>query len=220
MIYHSHPQGSDAWHEARRGVITASRFKDCREYNAPTASEKKEGATRGKPSKAMLGYAMDTARERFGGRAPVSFQNAAMRSGTEQEPIARMAYETRTGELVEEVGFYTTDDRMFGVSVDGLIGDDGIIEIKTMVSSATLFTAVVRGDVSEYIDQCNGAMWLLGRKWVDLVLWAPDMQDKGRHLTIKRIVRDDNAINELERDLMQFAAIVSDLEIELNKEAA
>lgn len=220
MIYHDHPQGSEEWHEARRGVITASRFKDCRDFNAPTAAEKKEGKTHGKPSTKMLGYAMDTARERFGGRAPANFQNAAMRTGTEQEPLARMAYEARTGELVEEVGFYTTEDRMFGVSVDGLIGDDGLIEIKTMVSSATLFNAVVRGDVSEYIDQCNGAMWLLGRKWVDLVLWAPDLRDMGKHLTIKRIVRDDDQINELERDLMQFAAMVQDLENELKKEAA
>lgn len=217
MIYHEHPQGSAEWLEARRGVITASRFKDCRDFGAPTAAEKKEGLTRGKPSAKQLGYAMDTARERVGGRAPGNFVNAAMRAGQEQEPLARAAYETRTGELVEEVGFYTTEDRLFGVSVDGLVSDDGVIEIKTMVSSATLFNAMVRGDVSEYLDQCNGALWLLGRKWVDLVLWAPDVP---RPLLIKRIERDDDAINELEADLLQFSMLVASLEAELRKEAA
>jgi predicted phage-related endonuclease len=215
MIFHDHPQGSEAWLEDRRGVITASRLKDARERNKPA-----KGEAVGKPSAKMLGYAFDTARERVGGKAPQKFQNGAMRTGTEQEPLARLAYESRTGELVEETGFYTTDDHLFGVSVDGLVGEDGVIEIKTMVSSDTLFAAVVNGDTSGYLDQCNGAMWLLGRKWVDLILWAPDLEPIGKHLTIKRIERDDDAINELEIDLLQFAALVSDLESQLRKEAA
>jgi predicted phage-related endonuclease len=215
MIFHDHPQGSEAWLEDRRGVTTASRFKDARERNKPA-----KGEAVGKPSAKMLGYAFDTARERVGGKAPQKFQNGAMRTGTEQEPLARLAYESRTGELVEETGFYTTDDHLFGVSVDGLVGEDGVIEIKTMVSSDTLFAAVVNGDTSGYLDQCNGAMWLLGRKWVDLILWAPDLEPIGKHLTIKRIERDDDAINELEIDLLQFAALVSDLESQLRKEAA
>lgn len=209
MIFYDAPQGSDAWLENRRGVITGSRFKDCR--------DKLKG---GGMSKTCIGYAYDVARERVGGKAPQKFQNAAMRTGTEQEAFARLAYESRTGELVEETGFFTTDDRLFGVSVDGLVGDDGVIEIKTMVSSDTLFTAVVKGDTSEYIDQCNGAMWLLGRQWVDLILWAPDLEPIGKHLTIKRITRDDNVINTLEADLLQFAALVSDLETQLRKQAA
>ncbi len=220
MIFYNDPQGSEAWLENRRGVITASRFKDCRDYKAPTAADKKDGKTRGAPSAKLLGYAFDTARERVGGRAPAKFQNAAMRTGSEQETFARLAYESLTGELVEETGFFTTDDRLFGVSVDGLIGDDGVIEIKTMVSSETLFKAVVDGDISDYTDQCNGAMWLLGRKWVDLVLWAPDLEPIGRHLTIIRINRNDEAIAALEADLMQFAALVSTYETNLIKKAA
>lgn len=208
MIYHADPQGSDAWLAARKGVITASRFKDCRE-------RLKGGA----PGKKCIGYAQDTARERVGGKAPGVFVNAAMRFGTEQEPEARRAYEIRTGHLVDEVGFFTTDDRMFGVSVDGLIDDDGILEVKTMVSSDTLFTAL-GGDISAYIDQCNGALWLTGRKWVDLVLWAPDLKDIGAHLTIIRIERDEEAIQALEDDLMKFAAMVAEYEALLRRVAA
>lgn len=209
LIVHTAPQGSQEWLDARRGVTTGSRFKDAR-------SKLKSGGL----SKDCLKYAMDVARERVGGRPPEVRPNDAMRTGTEQEPFARAAYEAKTGNFVEEAGFITTDDGLFGVSVDGLVDDDGVIEIKTMVSSDTLFTAVVDGDISAYTDQCNGAMWLLGRKWVDLVLWAPDLEPIGRHLTIIRIERDDDVIEELESDLMAFERLVSKYEHLLRKEAA
>lgn len=203
-ITYTDPQGSDAWLAARVGVITGSRFKDARDK-----------LKNGKPSGKSDGYAFDLARERVGGTVPKVFVNDAMRKGTEEEPKARFEYEARTGHMVTEAGFITTDDGQFGVSVDGLVGDDGIIEIKTMVSSSTLFTAVVGRDISEYIDQCNGAMWLLGRKWVDLILWAPDLADIGRDLTVIRIERDDDAINELESDLIAFWKRVNELESKL-----
>lgn len=194
LIIHTAPQGSQEWLDDRKGVITGSRFKDCRD-------KLKSGA----PSKKCIDYARDVAREREGGEPMAAFVNGPMRLGSEQEPFARGGYERKTGHIVEEAGFITTSDRLFGVSVDGLVGDDGIIEIKTMVSSDTLFTAFVEGDISSYIDQCNGAMWLLRRKWVDLVLWVHDL---GR-MKIIRIDRDDDAIDELEADLMDFERTVS-----------
>ncbi len=209
LITHTDPQGSEAWLASRRGVITGSRFKDCRD-------RLKGGA----PSKKCTGYAMDVARERAGGTPMSVFEKAAMRFGSEQEPLARAAYEMLTKNFVEEAGFITTEDRLFGVSVDGMVGDDGLIEIKTMVSSDTLFTAVVDGDISSYIDQCNGAMWLLRRKWIDLVLWAPDLEAIGRHLTIIRINRNDDEIDALESDLVDFERMVTRYENLLKKEAA
>lgn len=190
-------QGSEEWLTARRGKITGSRFKDAR--------DKLKG---GQPSKACLGYAMDIARERIGGSAPPKFQNAAMRTGTEQEPFARAMYEARTGHMVDEAGFYLSDDAVFGLSPDGLIDDDGVLEIKTMVSSDTLFTAVADGDLSAYMDQCLGYLWLLGRQWVDLVLWCPDLN----HMAIHRITRNEDAIEALEADLMAFARLVTQYE--------
>lgn len=193
-IIYTDEQGSEAWLAARKGVITGSRFKDCRDR-----------LKNGQPSKKCLDYAKDVAREREGGEPMPVFTNGAMRIGTEQEPLARMIYERKTGNIVDEAGFITTHDRLFGVSVDGLVDDDGIIEIKTMVSSDTLFTAFVDGDISSYIDQCNGAMWLLGRKWADLILWVHDLQA----MKIIRINRDDDVVNELEADLMEFERMVS-----------
>ncbi len=208
LIIHTDAQGTEAWLAARRGVITGSRFKDCRDR-----------LKNGDPSKKCMAYAMDVAREREGGEPMSVFVNGAMRLGTEQEPFARSTYEMRTKNFVEEAGFITTQDRLFGVSVDGLVGEDGIIEIKTMVSSDTLFTAFVDGDISSYIDQCNGAMWLLGRKWIDLVLWVHDL---GR-MKIIRIDRDDDAIEALEADLMEFERTVTKYQQALSlalKEAA
>lgn len=194
LIIHTAEQGTPEWLAARKGVITGSRFKDCRDK-----------LKNGSPSKKSIDYAKDVAREREGGEPLQAFSNSAMRIGSEQEPYARMLYERKTGNFVEEAGFITTEERLFGVSVDGLVGDDGIIEIKTMVSSDTLFTAFVDGDISSYVDQCNGAMWLLGRKWVDLVLWAHDLQK----LKIIRIERDDDVIEALESDLMEFERTVT-----------
>jgi len=205
MIRHDFQQGSPEWLDARKGVVTGSRFRDCRDK-----------LKNGDPSKACHSYAMDIARERVGGLAPPKFVNAAMRTGTEQEHFARRDYEKLTGNLVEEVGFFTTDDRLFGISPDGFIDDDGVLEIKTMVGSDTLFTAVANGDHSAYMDQCNGYLWLLGRKWVDLVLWAPDLH----YLSIHRIERDENAIEALESDLMEFSKLVQKYEKALRKAMA
>lgn len=196
MIFDRSPQGSDAWLAARRGAITGSRFRDARDR-----------LKSGKPSAAMLGYAQDLARERCGGLLLPTFATPAMRIGTEQEPAARAEYELMTGNVVTEAGLILTDDRRFGVSVDGLVGDDGLIEIKTMCSSATLFRAAVDGDVSEYLDQINGALWLLRREWCDLCLWVPDMQ----RLIVRRIARDDDVIEALEVDLIAFRDLVDNL---------
>lgn len=199
LIEYTDPQGSDAWLESRRGVITGSRFALARER-----------LKTGKPSAAATRYAMDTARERCGGLTLPAAQNLAMRIGSEQEDAARDAYEVETGQMVTQCGFFCTEDREFGVSPDGLVGDDGLIEIKTMVSSETLFRCVVDGISADYIDQINGELWLLNRKWCDLVLWAPDLERIGRALTVRRIHRHEEAIDELVRDLMDFSRIVND----------
>ena len=208
MIHFDFEQGSEAWLECRRGIITGSKFKDARET-----------LKTGKASGKAILYAQNLARERCKGKSPGIYQNEAMRFGSEQEAFARRAYEALTGNLVEEVGFFKTPDDIFGLSPDGLIDDDGVLEIKTMVSSETLFTAVADGDISAYIDQINGYLWLLGREWVDLVLWAPDMVDLGLQMVIKRIARDESAIQSLQDDLMAFAKTVSEYETKLRNAA-
>ena len=209
MKHYDFEQGSDEWKNVRKGAITGSKFKDARDR-----------LKNGNPSSKAILYAQDGARERCGGTAEKVFQNAAMRIGSEQEQFANAAYEARTGKLVEPVGFFKTDDGMFGLSPDGLIDDDGVLEIKTMVGSSTLFTAVADGDISAYQDQCDGYLWLLGRQWVDLVLWAPDMADLGLDMVIHRITRNEERIEKLEADLMAFSLTVRTYESALRKAAA
>lgn len=199
MIYSDAVQGTPEWLSARLGVLTGSRFKDCRDRTLDGELS----------AKARL-YAQDTARVRLGGRAQDVYVNAAMRFGTEQEKPALNCYEIETGRLIESAGFICTDDRKFGVSVDGLVEEDGLVEVKAMVSSATLFRVLVERDISEYEDQIYGEMWLLSRKWCDLCIWSPDLTAKP--LNIIRIWRDDNIIAKLESDLLSFEAVVSEYE--------
>lgn len=139
-----------------------------------------------------------------------TFVTWKMRQGQEREPFARRAYEARTGALVEESGLALTDDSAFGYSTDGFIGDDGMIEIKCPG------TPDVVGNVwedpktaeREYIDQINGGLWITGRKWCDLVVYYPELSPVGKDLFIKRIYRDENAIELLEQRLVEFHRIV------------
>lgn len=209
VTYHDAPQGSDEWLAARKGRVTGSKFKYARDK-----------LKNGNPSGKCTLYAQDVARERMGGTAAQVFQNAAMRFGTEQEPIARAAYETTTGNTVNQVGFAATDCGMYGLSSDGLVGGDGVLEIKTMVGSDNLFTAVVNEDFSEYIDQCNGYLLFLDRQWVDLCLWTPDLEDSGIGLVIHRIHRDEKALAALKADLDSFAMLVRRFESELRRKAS
>lgn len=203
-IEHLAPQGSEEWLNARRGVITASRAKDARSF-------KKNGES----SSERLNYAMDVARERVGGRAASVYQNAAMRTGTEEEPFAAIAYMALTGLVLSEVGFITTEDGKYGLSLDRRVVDtNAAIEIKTMVSSATLFKAVVDGDISEYRDQCVFALWMLALDWIDLCLWAPDLPNS---LHVIHIARDENEIQKLEDDLRDFEKLVSTYEAKLRR---
>lgn len=240
MIEHTDPQGSEAWHESRRGVVTASRAKDARDrttgldakqtayveailagraeseakalagYKAtPSAEAIRTAIASGRIEKqwtgAAIAYAKDLARERCGGKSFDARQGLAQRAGHEEEPFAAIAYVAETGMLVDDVGFITTDDRLFGCSLDRRVrGVNGAIEIKTMVSSTTLFASLVDGDISEFRDQCLFEMWLLMLDWVDLCLWAPDLQK----LIVIRIERDEDEIAALEFDMVEFNRLV------------
>lgn len=217
MIIHDHAQGTDEWLQCRAGVITASRYKDARDRNKPA-----KGETIGKPSAKCQNYAAQVALERIAKRSvSKSFSSWQMKEGQGEESGARIAYEGITGYLVDEVGFITTDDGIFGYSPDGMIDDDGLLEVKTILSGDVAVQVIGNTDYSEYMDQCLGGLWLTGRKWIDLVIWCPALESIGRHITIQRIKRDENAIEALEADLMTFAKLVAEKELSLRtKEAA
>ena len=197
-MLNSFEQGSPEWKQARAGKVTASRAKDARD-------RLKSGAASGK----QIAYACQVALERVSHQpADATFENWQMREGHVQEPIARAAYERRTGNLVDEVGAFATDDDLFLYSPDGLIDGEGLLEVKTMFSPERIMTIVGNGDVSDFIDQCMFGLWLTGRQWIDLVVWVPSLE----HLTIKRIDRDEDYIEAMETDLMAFSRLVTQYE--------
>ena len=203
-------QGTESWLQCRAGKITASRCKDARDR-----------LKNGNPSAKCTGYAAQVAVELIAGK-PIDqvFENWQMREGHKQEPEARIAYEALTGNLVEEVGAFATDDDAFLYSPDGMVGTDGLIEIKSLFSAERMVNIVGGGDVSDFIDQCNFGLWLTGRQWIDLCIWAPSLTSIGLELTIHRITRDESAIEALEADLMTFARLVAAYETQLRTKAA
>lgn len=194
MILVECEQGSDEWIAARTGVVTASRYRDA-------VDTLKSGA----PSAKSHTYAAQVAVEIVSGK-PVDegFVTWQMRRGVELEPLARMEYEAHTGHVVLESGVVLTDDRSFGYSTDGLIGSDGLIEIKSVVSAEKLIAMWRDADLSEYIHQIQGGLWITGRKWCDFVMYAPQLERVGKDLFIKRVERDEEFIGELEEGLVEF----------------
>lgn len=195
MIEYLNPQGSDEWIDSKRGVLSASNYRITRERT-------KKGDFTAPAHK----LAMDIAREQLGGISGRKYQSYQMKLGQEEEENAFAEYENQRFEFPRHVGLITTDDRLYGCSPDGLVGDDGGIEIKTMVSSETLLKCWAGGDISDYKDQCLGAMWLLNRQWWDVCLWAYDMPEP---LKIIRIERNEVEIENLTEDLDQFMRLVN-----------
>ena len=212
MIFETHVQGSPEWLQSRAGVISASRFKDA-------CDTLKSGAPSDKQAKYMWLVIM----ERIA-KSPLDdvFVTWQMKRGTELEPIARAAYEAETGELIEQSGIVLTDDRVFGYSTDGFVGSEGLIEIKCPSACdklGAIWTSPQDAE-SEYIDQINGGLWITGRKWCDLVVFCPWLESVGKHLFIKRIFRNDDAIERLESSLLKFAGLVESNGALMRKQAA
>lgn len=180
-------QGSPEWLAMRAGKLTGSRFADLM------------AVTRSGPSASRANLITTLALEILTGEPESTFQNDAMRRGTELEPFARGAYEAHTGELVEQVAFVVHPTLPFvGVSPDGLLGNDGLLEIKCPASQAKHLAALREAaHATEYRWQIQGQMWVTGRHWCDAVSFDPRFP-LGLQLAIHRVNRDERALKELE----------------------
>ena len=175
-----------------------------------------------KPSLDAIRYAWLLALERIAGRPlDETFTTWQMRRGQDEEPNARAAYEAHTGDVVLESGIALTDDRLFGYSTDGFVGDDGMVEIKTPSAPDKIGMTWTRPDevVGEYIDQIQGGLWITGRRRCDLIIWTPWLRNIGKSLYIRRIERDEAYIEALEADLWRFHRLSQSLEISLRSKA-
>lgn len=185
-------QGSDAWKALRAGKVTASRVAD-------VLSKIKSGESAGRKN-----YRMDLVAERLTGKPADSFTNSAMQWGTEQEPFARIAYETHKGLFVEQVPFVDHPTiEWFGCSPDGLVAEDGLLEIKSPNTTTHLEYIEIGKSPARYIPQMMCQMACTGRKWCDFVSYDPRLPDD-LQLFVVRLERDDAYIKDMEAEVVKF----------------
>lgn len=187
-------QRTDEWFAARLGKVTASRVADL------MATTKSGYAASRENLMAQLIV------ERLTGQKQESYSNAAMQWGTEQEPFARAAYEIATGTMVDECGFvlHPTIDGC-GASPDGLVGDDGLVEIKCPNTAGMIEALLTQTVPGKYNAQMQMQMACTGRQWCDYVVFDPRMPAKGQ-LFMTRVRRDADFIQKMESEIVKFLA--------------
>jgi len=180
-------QGLEAWLKARLGIPTASRFK---EIITPAKGEK---------SKSYKTYLFELLAERMTQDKEDSYTNEWMQRGNELEAAARSAYEFLYEVEVQQVGLVLNDAGTIGVSPDGLIGEDGGLEIKCPKAANAVRYMVEDAMPDVYKPQVQGNLWITGRQWWDFVVYHPDLD-----LFVKRIYRDEAYIKKMEQHITAF----------------
>ena len=186
-------QRTEDWLKKRAGKWTGSRFVDVLARNKRT----------GEPLKAYQDLIWQIVTERMTGEPLEGQTGRALQWGTDVEPYAREQYELETGNVVTESGFIVHPEYDFaGCSPDGLIGDDGGLEMKCPKSPIVHLERFLSGVPEEYIPQIQGCMWVSGRQWWDFVSYDPRMPESHR-LIIVRVKRDDEYIKTLESAVIE-----------------
>lgn len=192
-------QGTEEWLSERAGVITASKI---------TTVRKK--LKNGEYTTAAHNYAFTLASERVAGKVlDDTFRTAYSERGNRYEEFARQYHETVIGEFVEQTGFYVSECGRFGASPDGLIADDGGAEYKNFVSPTELMPIYLEGNYETVMNQVQMCMLATGRKWWDFFLFLPHLATVSNEPYIMhRIQRDDEYIELMMKDLLEFDALV------------
>lgn len=179
-------QGTDEWRQMRAGIPTASEF----------ATVLAKGRSGGE-SKTRRTYLLKLAGERLTGEPAESYSNAHMERGKAMEAEARDAYAFMHDADYEQVGFIRNGNA--GCSPDGLIGDDGMVEIKTKLPHLQLEVLLADELPAEHVVQCQGALWIAEREWLDFVSYWPRL-----NLFVTRVVRDETYIARLAEAVAEF----------------
>ena len=191
-------QRTDAWFEARIGKVTASRVADL-------LAKTKSGYSTSRDN-----YMAQLVCERLTKQKAESFTNAAMQHGVDTEPLARLSYEVANNVLVDEVGFVPHPSIiMAGASPDGLVNDDGLIEIKCPNTATHIETLLTQSVPTKYFTQMQFQMACTGREWCDFVSFDNRLPEE-LQLFIKRVPRDDTYIKLMEAEIVQFLAELDD----------
>ena len=185
-------QRTEEWFAVRLGKVTASRVADLMATTKTGYSASRENLM------AQLIV------ERLTNQQQESYNNASMQWGIEQEPFARAAYEIATGQMVDECGFVphpTIADA--GASPDGLVGTDGLVEIKCPNTAGMIEALLTQTVPGKYNTQMQMQMACTDRAWCDYVVFDPRMPAKAQ-LFIKRVPRDPVFIQKMETEIVKF----------------
>lgn len=192
-------QRTDDWFKARLGKATGSNFDKImagekyagwKNYRAELVAERLTG----------IRYAELTGRD---------FTTFEMSWGTDNEPLARLHYSLLTHNVVEECGFFEHSTLAAGASPDGLIGEDGLLEIKCP-NTATHIETLHKGTVPrQYVAQVQGQMWITGRKWSDFISFDPRLPDNAKIIII-HVARDEAYIRNMEAEVTRFLSQVEE----------
>lgn len=175
-------QNSEEWYQARAGIPTASEFS--------TVMAKGEGKIR-------RAYMFKLAGEIITGQPVQSYSNAAMERGHEMEPEARKAYAFMTDADIQLIGFIRNGQK--GASPDCLVGDNGLGEFKSKAPHILIEVLLKDQFPPEHKAQCQGALWVAEREWIDIVCYWPRMP-----LFVKRAYRDEAYISNLAGEVDRF----------------
>lgn len=172
-------QGTEEWFRARAGIPTASEFS--------TVMAKGRG---GEDSKTRRTYMLKLAGEIITGEPTEGYTNAHMERGHALEDEGRAAYQFQTGNQMKQVGFIRNGDK--GCSPDSLIGENGMLEIKTKLPHL-LLDCILKGNFpAEHKAQCQGALWVAEREWIDIAVYWPKLP-----LFVCRATRDEEYIKTM-----------------------
>ena len=190
-------QRTEEWFAQRLGKVTASRVAD-------VIAKTKTGASASRDN-----YATQLVLERLTNKQAEFYSNSAMQWGTETEPMARQAYELKRGVFVDEVGFIDHPTiEMSGASPDGLVGKNGLVEIKCPESKTHMEYLLSGKAPAKYIPQMMWQMACTGREWCDFVSFDPRFPENLQILVVK-VEYDPTYVKMLELEITQFLDDVS-----------
>lgn len=206
-------QRTEEWFAERAGKVTASCI-------AKVMARLKDG----KPGAERTNYHAQLVTERLTGLPTEGYSNAAMQWGIDTEAQARASYAMEVGIVPVEIGFVPHPTIAYsGASPDGLVGNDGLVELKCPNTATHIATLSGANIDRKYLLQMQWQMVCSGRAWCDFVSFDPRLPD-AMQLHRQRVKRDDALIAEIESEVIKFlaevAATVSDLEARYLKEAA
>jgi len=181
-----HVQYSDAWWEARRGLPTASQFSRIVKGDGSRSTQRKA-------------YLYECAAVRLTGIYKESYTSAAMQEGNDREALSRMIYAMEKEVVVDEVGFCVSECGRWGASPDGLVGLDGLLELKNPAAH-THVEYLIRGKLpSAYVQQVQGELFVTEREWADFCSYSPKLPP-----FIIRVEPDREFLKNLESELVKF----------------